>query len=50
LDDEAIPAIKETVLRRVNSDDFSIANLPDTDLSVEDGVIETVASAAEDRT
>ena len=49
LDDKAIAAIKETVLRRVNSDDFSVANLPDLGLSVDDDAVETaetVESAA----
>lgn len=50
LDDTAISAIKETVLRRVNSDDFSTAIQPDADPVKDDGVTKTVHSATEDRT
>lgn len=50
LDEKAIAAIKETVLRRVNSDDFSVADLPDTNLTDDDGAIGTVESAAANQT
>lgn len=42
LDDKTIAAIKETVLRRVNSDDFPATMLPDADLALDDWVAETV--------
>lgn len=49
LDDEVISAIKEAVLQRVKSDDFSAMTLPGAHQALDDGVSETSASAAEIR-
>ncbi len=50
LDDEAISAIKEVVLRRVKSDDLSAMTPPGAHQALDDGVSETSESAAEIRT
>jgi len=50
LDDEAISAIKEVILRRVNSDDFSAMTQPDADQTIDHRVAKPSESGPEVRT